>query len=142
MIIFALVKRARLRKRILTAQTSTPVLAQPGESLSLLFEMDKLKNFITNILGIVALAILWAFYAPYAICKALIDIEALKEFSEDVMIAIGNIRYEAGRALRRRSTHNAVINECMRELQKQEGLKDAKGNLWLGIHKFLKDQYK
>lgn len=28
-------KRARLRKRILTAQTSTPVLAQPGESLSL-----------------------------------------------------------------------------------------------------------
>lgn len=36
-------KRARLRKRILTAQTSTPVLAQPGESLSLLFEMDKLS---------------------------------------------------------------------------------------------------
>lgn len=28
-------KRARLRKRILTARTSTPVLAQPGESLSL-----------------------------------------------------------------------------------------------------------
>lgn len=31
-------KRARFRKRNLTAQTSTPVLAQPGESLSLLFE--------------------------------------------------------------------------------------------------------
>nr|DAQ74134.1 MAG TPA: hypothetical protein [Caudoviricetes sp.] len=31
-------KRARPRKRNLTAQTSTPVLAQPGESLSLLFE--------------------------------------------------------------------------------------------------------
>lgn len=30
-------KRARFRKRNLTAQTSTPVLAQPGESLSLLF---------------------------------------------------------------------------------------------------------
>lgn len=118
------------------------MLAPSGESLSLLFEMDKLKNFITNILGIVALAILWAFYAPYAICKALIDIEALKEFSEDVMIAIGNIRYEAGRALRRRSTHNAVINECIKELQKQEGLKDAKGNLWLGIYNFLKEQYK
>lgn len=36
-------KRARFRKRNLTAQTSTPVLAQPGESLSLLFEMDKLS---------------------------------------------------------------------------------------------------
>ena len=118
------------------------VLAQPGESLSLFYKMNKLKNFITNILGIVALAILWAFYAPYAICKALIDIEALKDFSEDVMIAIGNIRYDAGRALRRRSTHNAVINECIKELQKQEGLKDAKGNLWLGIYNFLNEQYK
>lgn len=37
--VFALMKRARLRKRNLTAQTSTPVLAQPGESLSLLFEI-------------------------------------------------------------------------------------------------------
>lgn len=31
-------KRARLRKRILTAQMINSVLAQPGESLSLLFE--------------------------------------------------------------------------------------------------------
>lgn len=37
-------KRARLRKRNLTAQTSTPVLAQPGESLSLLF--GKMSNKI------------------------------------------------------------------------------------------------
>jgi hypothetical protein len=37
------VKRARFRKRNLTAQTSNSVLAQPGESLSLLFEMDKLS---------------------------------------------------------------------------------------------------
>lgn len=36
-------KRARLRKRNLTAQTSTPMLAPSGESLSLLFEMDKDK---------------------------------------------------------------------------------------------------
>lgn len=33
-------KRARLRKRNLTAQTSTPVLAQPGESLSLFLNMS------------------------------------------------------------------------------------------------------
>lgn len=93
-------------------------------------------------MGIVALAILWVFYAPYAICKALIDIEAIKEFADDVFIAISNIRFEANKAFRRRSTHNAVINECMRNLQKNEELKDCKGNLWLGIHKFLKDQYK
>lgn len=37
-------KRARLRKRNLTAQTSTPVLAQPGESLSLLFENMKYRK--------------------------------------------------------------------------------------------------
>ncbi|OKY84298.1 MAG: hypothetical protein BHV69_09745 [Bacteroidales bacterium 52_46] len=37
-------KRARFRKRNLTAQTSTPVLAQPGESLSLLF--GKMSNEI------------------------------------------------------------------------------------------------
>lgn len=104
--------------------------------------MDKLKNFVTNIFGIVALAVLWVFYAPYAICKALIDIEALKEFADEVFIAIGNVRFEAGKAFRRRSTHNAVIKECMKNLQKQEALKDAKGNLWLGIHKFLKEQYK
>nr|DAE32990.1 MAG TPA: hypothetical protein [virus sp. ctoYX9] len=36
--IFALVKRARLRKRNLTAQTSTPMLAPSGESLSLFLE--------------------------------------------------------------------------------------------------------
>lgn len=104
--------------------------------------MDKLKNFIVNIFGIVALVILWVFYAPYAICKALIDIEALKDFADDVLIAIGNIRFEAGKAFRRRSTHNAVIKECMKNLQKQETLKDAKDNLWLGIYQFLKDQYK
>lgn len=104
--------------------------------------MDKLKNFITNIFGIVALAILWVFYAPYAICKALLDIEALKDFSDEVFTAIGYVRFEANKAFRRRSTHNAVIKECMKNLQKQEALKDAKGNLWLGIHKFLKDQYK
>lgn len=104
--------------------------------------MDKLNNFIKNIFGIIALAVLWVFYAPYAICKALIDIEALKDFADDVFIAIGNIRFEAGKAFRRRSTHNAVINECLKELQRQEKLKDAKGNLWLGIHQFLKDQYK
>lgn len=38
--------------------------------------------------------------------------------------------------------HDAVIEVCMNNLQKQEGLKDANGNLWLGIHKFLKEQYK
>lgn len=32
-------KRARFRKRNLTAQTINSVLAQPGESLSLLFEI-------------------------------------------------------------------------------------------------------
>lgn len=104
--------------------------------------MDKLKNFIKNIFAAVALIVLWVFYTPYAVCKALIDIEALKEFAEDVLIAIGNLRFEANKALRRRSTHNAVINECLRELQKQENLKDAKGNLWLGIYEFLKEQYK
>lgn len=104
--------------------------------------MDKLKNFIKNILGLVALAVLWMFYAPYAICKVLLDIEALKDFSEEVFTAIGYVRFEAAKALRRRSTHNAVIKECMKNLQKQEGLKDTKGNLWFGIHKFLKDQYK
>lgn len=104
--------------------------------------MDKPKNFIANIFGIVALAVLLVFYAPYAICRALLDIEALKDFSDEVFTAIGYVRFKAGKAFRRRSTHNAVINECMKNLRKQEALKDAKGNLWLGIHKFLKDQYK
>lgn len=43
-------KRARLRKRNLTAQTSTPVLAQPGESLSLFYKqtMSKLNEITEN----------------------------------------------------------------------------------------------
>lgn len=104
--------------------------------------MDKLKNFITNTFGLIALVVLWVFYAPYAICKALLDIEALKDFFDKVFTAIGDVRFEAGKAFRRRSTHNAVIKECMINLQKCEELKDVKGNLWLGIHKYLKDQYK
>ena len=104
--------------------------------------MEKTMNFLKNIAGIIALVILWAFYAPYATVKALVDIDALKDFSDDIFTAIGNLRFEAGRAFRRRSTHNAVINECMKNLQKYDELKDIKGNLWLGIQKFLKDQYK
>lgn len=104
--------------------------------------MDKLTNLIKNILGAVVLVVLWVIYTPYAICKALIDIEGLKEFADDVLIAIGNIRFESARAFRRRSTHNAVIKECMNNLQKQEELKEVKGNLWLGIHEFLRRQYK
>lgn len=104
--------------------------------------MTKLKNLLKNILGTLVLIVMWVIYVPYAVFKALIDIEALKDFADDMLIAIGNIRFEANKAFRRRSTHNAVIKECMKNLQKQEALKDAKGNLWLGIHKFLKDQYK
>lgn len=74
--------------------------------------MIKLKNIIKNILATLVLIVLWVFYAPYAVCKALIDIEAVKDFADDVLIAIGNIRFEAARAFRRRSTHNAVIKEC------------------------------
>lgn len=104
--------------------------------------MGKTMNFLKNIAGIIALVILWVFYAPYATVKALVDIDALKDFSDDIFTIIGNLRFEAGRAFRRRSTHNAVIKECMKNLQKYEDLKDIKGNLWLGIQKFLKDQYK
>lgn len=104
--------------------------------------MNKLTNLIKNILGVIALIALWVIYTPYAICKALIDIEALKDFADEVFIAIGNIRFETGRAFCRRSTHNAVIKECMNNLQKQEELKEVKDNLWLGIYHFLKDQYK
>ena len=104
--------------------------------------MEKTMNFLKNIAGIIALLILWVFYAPYATVKALVDIDALKDFSDDIFTIIGNLRFEAGRAFRRRSTHNAVIKECMKNLQKYEDLKDIKGNLWLGIQKFLKDQYK
>ena len=104
--------------------------------------MDKLTNLIKNILGALVLIAMWIIYIPCAICKALIDIEALKDFADDVLIAIGNIRFEANKAFSRRSTHNAVIKECMKNLQKQVALKDAKGNLWLGIHKFLMGQYK
>ncbi|MBP3511151.1 MAG: hypothetical protein J6K19_03820 [Prevotella sp.] len=104
--------------------------------------MDKLKNLVKNILGVIALIVLWVFYVPYGICKALIDIEALKELADDVFKAIGIIRFEAANAFRRRSTHNAVIEECMKNLNKCEKLKDEKGNLWLGIYHFLRHQYK
>lgn len=104
--------------------------------------MDKLKNLVKNILGVIALIVLWVFYVPYAVCKALTDLEALKELADDVFKAIGIIRFEAGRVFRRRSTHNAVIQECMKNLYKCEELKDEKGNLWLGIYHFLRDQYK
>lgn len=103
--------------------------------------MTKLKNFIKNITGLALLAVFWVFYAPYAMIKALVDIDAFKDFLDDIMTAVANLRFEAGKAFRRRSTHNAVINECMKNLQKCEELKDIKGNIWLGIQKFLKDQY-
>lgn len=104
--------------------------------------MDKVTNLIKNIFGAVVLIVMWVIYIPYAVCKALTDIEALKDFADDVLIAVGNIRFEVGKVFRRRSTHNAVISECMRNLRKQEKLKDTKGNLWLGIQRFLKEQYK
>ncbi len=104
--------------------------------------MIKLKSLIKNILGALVLIVLWVFYAPYAVCKALIDIEAVKDFADDVLIAIGNIRFEATRAFRRRSTHNAVIKECMDNLKRDKKLKESINSGFLIIYHFLEKQYK
>lgn len=104
--------------------------------------MTKLANLIKNILGALVLVVMWVIYVPYATCKALIHIEGLKEFADDVLIAIGNIRFEAASAFRKRSTHNAVIKECMNNLKRDKELKESTNGGFLTIYHFLEKQYK
>lgn len=105
--------------------------------------MKKTMNLLKNVAGLFVLAVIWVLYAPVAVFRALTDIGELQDFAEELFNAIGNLRFNASKAFRRRSTHNAVINECMRNLQNMEALKDApKCQPWSVIHKFLKEQYK
>lgn len=103
--------------------------------------MTKLKNLLYSTVSILALAVLWVFYAPYAICKALIDLDALDDFADDILRVTNNIRFRVSRVLRRRSTHNKVVAEIMKQL-KAEARHGQHGKEFLYIYHFLERQYK
>lgn len=103
--------------------------------------MNKLKNLLCNTVSLLALAVLWVFYAPYAICKALIDIETLQDFADDILTTISNLRFRASRVFRRRSTHNKVVAEIMKQL-KAEARHGQHDKDFLSIYHFIERQYK
>lgn len=97
--------------------------------------MKKIFNLLHSIVSLIVSVIVYCIYAPYAVVKALTDMNEFLDFMEDAGNAIGRTRYSFQKLITRRKTKNIIIQDCINSIKKQHD----KGSIDSGTFLLIRD---